>query len=260
MASIEFITKRIEGREKELSKLQKKMERILAAKATNWEKNPYWYGEDDIRRTQRDIDDVTKSLEEYRVQLQVETQKSNSRNIQVIIDFLNNWKAASFQFYLESVPKYEVAQAEWHAIDRKYCKDWNTGVIRNMSKEEREQYEVNHEKARQNFYSTWSWIQPYITQKPVVEDFEVVGYVYSLNKVKLDKDLDREAERKYDFIIDRTNELVGQITDASNLRVAANGELNGVIIGTDGTASVRTIGAGGYNIQRFHFRTLIHSC
>lgn len=34
-------------------------------------------------------------------------------------------------------------------------------------------------------------------------------------------------------------------------------KLNGYIKGNAGTAKLNTIGAGWYNIQRFHFRTLI---
>lgn len=37
-----------------------------------------------------------------------------------------------------------------------------------------------------------------------------------------------------------------------------NGEIAGVIYGENGSATIQTIGAGGYNIQRFHFRTLVH--
>lgn len=75
---------------------------------------------------------------------------------------------------------------------------------------------------------------------------------------KLAKDLIEEANRKYDFIIERTNAIVGEITDASGLTVGSKDDLNGYIIGTRGVAKVQTIGAGGYNIQCFHFRTLIH--
>ena len=75
---------------------------------------------------------------------------------------------------------------------------------------------------------------------------------------KFEKDIKTEAERKYDFIIERTEAIVTKITDASGLRVGAKGDLNGEIIGTTGTATVKTVGAGGYAIQCFHFRTLIH--
>lgn len=74
---------------------------------------------------------------------------------------------------------------------------------------------------------------------------------------KLLKDLKAEANAKYDDIIERTNKIVGEITDASELRINAKGNLDGIISGTRGKASVTTIEAGGYNIQCYHFRTLI---
>ena len=51
---------------------------------------------------------------------------------------------------------------------------------------------------------------------------------------------------------------VGTITDASALYIGPEGDINGYIVGTEGEAKIQTIGAGGYNIQCFHFRTLIH--
>lgn len=47
MASIEFLTKRIEGKQAEIKKLAAKMSRIEKAAATNWEVNPYCYNESD---------------------------------------------------------------------------------------------------------------------------------------------------------------------------------------------------------------------
>ena len=78
----------------------------------------------------------------------------------------------------------------------------------------------------------------------------------ALLKEKLFMFIDAEAKSKYDSIIERTNRIVGQITDATNLHIGEKGDLNGYIYGTEGTAKVQTIGAGGYNIQCFHFRTL----
>lgn len=53
-------------------------------------------------------------------------------------------------------------------------------------------------------------------------------------------------------------ETVGTITDAAALYIGPEGDINGIIVGTEGKAKIQTIGAGGYNIQCFHFRTLIH--
>ena len=73
----------------------------------------------------------------------------------------------------------------------------------------------------------------------------------------LNKELEQEKNRKYDFIIERTNKIVGQITDATGLRVGAKADLSGYIFGTRGKAHVETIGAGGHSVQCFHYRTLI---
>ena len=94
--------------------------------------------------------------------------------------------------------------------------------------------------------------------KYTARDIERCEKAISDLEEKLAKELDQEAKRKYDFIIERTNAIVGQITDASNLCIGAKGDLNGYIIGTDGKAKVQTVGAGGYNIMCFHYRTLIN--
>ena len=75
---------------------------------------------------------------------------------------------------------------------------------------------------------------------------------------RFERDIKNEADRKYDNIIERTNEIVGTIRDASGLEVGDKGELDGYVVGDRGTAHVHTIGAGGYNIQCYHFRVLVH--
>lgn len=247
MASLEFIQKRIEGKEKELAKLEKKMERIRKAEATNWEVNPYYYGERDIRITTKELEACKNALEEYKEQLAKEEQKSASRNIPVILEFLDMWKDHMREFYEDAFARYLLARKEYYADDSEYVDWWNTYGHRTR-KENPEEYarkEKEHRDLREKFRATWSFITPYVD-----------GDTFRLDR--LNKDLDNEANRKYDFIIERTNEIVGTITDASNLKVGSKGDLNGLIIGTDGVAKVETIGAGGWNVQCFHCRTLIH--
>lgn len=264
MASIEFIKKRIAGKEAEIEKLQKKLVRIQKAKDSNWENNPYYYHESDLVSTNKELDQARKSLAGYQDQLSKETEKADSRNIQVILDFLDAWKAESFEYYHKVLPQYIADTNAKNERDSKHADDWNSGKIRKMSKEERKEYQEAHRSADQAYYSKWSWFFTYVHAKytrmnPDADIFEkaIIKVDYSIDDEKLKKDLDDEANRKYDFIIERTNAIVGQITDASYLYIGKSGELNGFIIGTRGKAEVETIGAGGYNIQRFHFRTLI---
>lgn len=74
----------------------------------------------------------------------------------------------------------------------------------------------------------------------------------------LEREMEEEKRAKLLDLIGRIMSTVGTITDAAALRIGPEGDINGYIVGTEGKAKIQTIGAGGYNIQCFHFRTLIH--
>lgn len=269
MASMEYIKKRIEGKEKEIEKLEKKLVRIRKAEAGNWEtNNPYYYSEYDLRRCLKDIEEAQKALEEYKAQLVAETEKANSRNVQIIIDFLEMWKANVRNYYTKGLkdyytdkqavrtaynnfekfqygsPEYKEASARFEALNKQFRIDCH-------GQYEYKEYTDRYGRMRKHEVKVaegkYEYLKPYTNERTFEEA-----------TARLEKDLVQEANRKYDFIIERTNAIVGTITDASNLKIGAKDDLNGFIIGTKGTAKVQTIGAGGYNIQCFHFRTLIN--
>lgn len=269
MASIEFINKRIAGKEKELEKLTKKLERIRKAEAGNWEtNNPYYYNDHDLKWCLKDIEAAEKALADYKAQLVAETEKANSRNVKVILDFLEGWKARVRKYYMAGLEDYYADKKAVSAACDEACKHYSfTPEYKALYAE----YKALHNEFREACHGLWveeeyvDWHGRIRKQKVKVEDgkYEYLA-PYSGERTieeaaaKLEKDLKQEAERKYDFIIERTNAIVGKITDASGLRIGAKEDLNGYIIGERGTAKVQTIGAGGYNIQCFHFRTLIN--
>lgn len=253
MASIEFIQKRITGKEKELDKLTKKLERIRKAEAGNWEtNNPYYYSEYDLKHCLKDIEAAQKVLDDYKAQLEAENEKANSRNVQVIIDFLNAWKERNIKFYTDSFDRYLKALEEYHQKSQEHADWWNGGGWNDPNKKA---IDEEYNQYRRWFHEVWHFIFPYEIRKC---NPETRKYERKLDLEKLTKVLDQEANRKYDFIIERTNAIVGTITDASSLKIGAKDDLNGFITGTKGKAKVQTIGAGGYNIQCYHFRTLIN--
>ena len=258
MASLEFIQKRIEGKEKEIAKLEKKMERILKAQESNWENNPYYYHESDIKWTSRDLQKAKEALEGYKAQMAKEIEKANSRNIKAIVDFLENWKESVKNFYLARFAEYPQAKKEYD----EEMKQFSLGYFeeKTLKKENREEW-LKYDRARSevkaSFNNRFGFLAGYISR--VYNKNTGLYDSWNFDEEKLAKDLTQDANAKYDFIIERTNEIVGTITDASNLKIGAKGDLNGFIIGEKGKAKVETIGAGGYNIQCYHFRTLIHA-
>lgn len=257
MAKIETLQKRIAGKEKEITKLQKKLERIRKAEASGWEDNPYYYSEYDLKWATRDLENAQKALEDYRAKLQAEMEKANSRNIPAILEFLEGWKARMTEFYMGRFAEYPEAREKYIEEMKEFSLDlFEERRLKKADHEAWWEYKKQKDWVQSCFESRFGFLDPYISRKynPVTGENDI----WTFDEERLAKELKDEANRKYDFIIERTNAIVGTITDASGLSVGSKGDLNGYIYGDKGTAKVQTIGAGGYNIQCFHFRTLIN--
>ena len=255
----DILNKRIEGCKLNIERLNNKLIRILKAEESNYEENnPYYYSDYDKKATIRDIESAKANLVKYEIQLQQEIEKENSRNVQVIIDFLKLWQVKVYEAYKKDMIDYYNLSFEFHEESRK-C-----GYGPKSEKYEELRQRLNH-----NLKGIWeqreyinSWGNKSTTKVKVAEGKweHLPMYVSGRNSAEalklLEKDLEKEAIRKYDFIIERTNKFVGEITDVSNLYIADNGELNGFIIGTRGKAKVTTIIADG-PIRIAHFRVLI---
>lgn len=268
MASVDFIQKRIAGKEKEVERLEKKLVRIRKVEASGWEDNPYYYDERDLRWAQRDLEAARQGLEKYRAELKAALEKANSRNVPAILEFLEMWKQRCTEFYGDGLnsyfsekqhvrslycalsdtayksPEYEAAKAAYEEANAAFrCKV--RGYYEVFTYTDRwGALRKGEQKVREGEYEH---LKPYIGEQTPEAAMQ-----------RLAKDLNEEANRKYDFIIERTNAIVGEITDASGLSIGSKQDLNGFVVGMRGTAKVQTIGAGGYNIQCFHFRTLIN--
>lgn len=268
MATVEYIQSRLDSARKNLEKLENKLERINKAESTDWKVNPYYYDESDKLYTLKEIELAKKSIEKYEADIQSTVEKDNSRDVPAILEFLENWKQRVFTTYEEIIKAYFEAKKEVRRLYEVFCK---TGNVYDTTSAEY----LAYDSARIALYSK---IKGYYEERPFTnrwgesdkKDVKVregeweVAKAY-INQVSYDdaikhlnKDIAEEAKRKYDFIIERVNSICGQITDASNLKVGAKGDLNGIIVGTKGSASLSTIGAGGYAVQIFHYRTLIH--
>lgn len=295
MASIEYLQERIAKAEETIAKkentiskkdiqIQKKMDKLAKLGFTYEDKlvymnelkdlgfdrdtanEIYWlecdieHLEDDIQRGLKEINEKQKALEEYKQKLQSEIEKANSRNIPVIIEFLEMWKERVTEYYHNAFEQFLIEREEWYKYSSEHT-DWQNRYgydTRRNDPEEYKRIEKEYDNKRDAYNRKWNFMFEFVDS----------GYGDTFNDERLKKILDEEANAKYDFIIERTNAIVGTITDASNLRIGVKGDLNGTIIGDRGVAKVQTIGAGGYNDdvildsgrhgQCFHYRTLIN--
>jgi len=253
--TIETLEKRIAGKEKAIATLEKKIQRIEAAKATNWEKNPYYYDEQDLKWAKEELASEMNVLVKYREQLKQEQEKVASRNVEALVTFLETWKEDCISYFLEEHQKYLEARKEYYAAGKQFCERFNSRRALGLTTDEINKLEADYKKLRETFKQRWRHVIQF--------DQGSLSWEETMRK-----HLEIEKNRKYDDIIKRTNKVVGKIADASGLHVGAKGDLNGIIIGTEGKAKVETIGAGGYNEdvilesgrhgQCYHFRTLIH--
>lgn len=71
----------------------------------------------------------------------------------------------------------------------------------------------------------------------------------------------RDAEAIIINLVNRVKSITGEITSWAGMHIAPNNMgwsiLNGRVEGKEGIAYVESIGAGGYNIQRYHIRVLV---
>lgn len=99
--------------------------------------------------------------------------------------------------------------------------------------------------------------------KAFIKQYKYTGYEFMhITDEEINKANVKSAERLILNLWNRIKDIVGEVTDYSDLHMTHGNEwegtvINGIVRGTEGTASVETIEAGGYNIQKFHYRTLV---
>lgn len=77
-------------------------------------------------------------------------------------------------------------------------------------------------------------------------------------RTRLLREADEVVKEQKTTILVKSFPKIGKLTDIKFRRIGDDGTFNGIAIGEKGTCEIRTIIAGGYNIQRLHFRVLVN--
>lgn len=191
------------------------------------------------------------------------------RNIKGINDFLEIYRANAQKFYknmldefFSEVPeqtKYRqfIRNKGWAVKQEDY--DRATKAIHEFNAKLKKERRVDgsyHTGYSKPYWVVGRW-HPIEQYALLAYDSKTATWDRAVMEAGIAADLEDDIQAKYDKIVARASKEVGTITDATDLSVAATGELNGLVTGTKGSCTIKTISAGGYNIQCFHFRVLV---
>lgn len=212
------------------------------------DENNLWY----YRDKKRLVNELTQRLEKYENSLKKLDSFEKQDKVEAIWQFLLRWKEDTFNKVLVNAQLLGELRANYNKALEEY--------------KEANPEEFNRGNWRLNWESEKRFDETYYASI-----FPLTYQVYlsrgKIDEKKLNKILDRDIETKYKNIEAKVKKVCGEITDASDLKIANNGMINGYIEGTLGKAYVETIVAGGYNQdiivntkhgQIAHYRVILH--
>lgn len=238
-----------------------------------WEICDYEHKLKDIKNSTKKLKEYEKNLEKLQNTLDVELEKKDNINNVVpksVLDFLENWKQEMKLWLIEQIEKiielnfkkYEITKEHLEKI-LKY--DWKQKEeIREFTDEKIEEILSvkisEYEKSNLEYKIKNHYLNMY-KKSLFAYVVEIADKVIDYDKIdnnRLEKILNEQVEIRKECLISRITEVVGVITDMEKINFGDNGELNGIVVGKKCNAKIETISAGGYNIQRYHYRVRVN--
>lgn len=180
--------------------------------------NIYWL-QCDIESLEEDVKRLRKDVAEKQEKL--EEYKNELVKVQEVIEMI-----------AKEVPEaFKEARAE-------LVRNWTEYDIRQREQMRKDRRELDYKE----FNKRWA----YTTAEALSHTDE------ELRKIN-----EREADIWLLDLYNRVKAVTGPVTDARYVSFKGKA-LNGIVEGEKGKAIVETITAGGYNIQRLHYRVLVH--
>jgi hypothetical protein len=217
----------------------------------------------DAKGAQRKLRDAEKVLNNWKAKLDIEIEKErflNDKAPAVIKEFLAKWKEMAYDWHVKRFERFQELKKELKAEAAAAVTEFVKA-----NPEAADAVRIGRPvKALDKYLKerNLDWRGIKVRERafagPIVLKMDTY-YDEAERLAYLEKELEADRKAKMIDLIHRVNEVVGTIIDASGLRIDPKGNLNGIIVGEKGKAKVETIGAGGYNIQVFHFRTLVHN-
>ena len=255
--------------------LKKHHEQLVKMIAKGADEFDIRYKREDIKSAERKLAEAQEILANWKAKLDERVSKDEyleANAPEIIKNFLESWKQKAIKYHREKRVRF----IEYRADLRKKEREARLEALRTLPELERyREIYKDREPSDYDLANLWPHkvVDRFLFERgleyhQIQKKLSNFGDYITLKLLEIRDEAEREAwlekameEEKRAKLLDligRINSVVGTITDAAGLYISSTGEINGLIEGTEGKAKVETIGAGGYNIQCFHFRTLIH--
>lgn len=258
---------------KTIERHEKQLEKKVQAGAEGYEIK---FKENDVKGATQKLQEAEQILENWKAKLSVEIEKERfleGNAPQVIKDFLEDWKSKAYEWHVQRYEAYQLFKKS--LAEKKYeaqvvCVKATPEYARYLGDDgEIDEYYRNDlmnvfpRTQMDKYLKELSLDSRSIRER--LNDFagatvlHMTGIYNKEERLKwLNTRLEKEKKAKMLDLVTRINSVVGTIQDATDLRISPVGNLDGIIQGETGSAKVATIGAGGWNIQCWHYRTLVN--
>jgi hypothetical protein len=174
--------------------------------------------------------------------------------LEVLEELLNKWKDSEINYYKKL--KFEYNGKLNQLIE--YKKTYGEELIRTG-------YEM---KDNGEMWGTFNWpreavhLRNYLVNDTFFIEKKLKPIVKKLikfyNMDEIINNIEKEVEAQYKTFINKIESKGGEIEKVIYCKWSVSGNIDGLIKCKDKIISISTIIAGGYNVQRLHYRTLIN--
>lgn len=194
--------------------------------------------------------------------IQIENQRKEI--VANIEDFLEDWKEKVFNYYMDkrkTIKPMLNTESYFTTIDNFYIRRYS--VFSALLKSEEKQ-KIYAEKYNVDLELLQKEIKKYNEDRKYIEFVMDNVLKEILNKSKneattyLTKLLEKESILRKEKFISTIEHTGGKMLRLVSLEIGLDSMLNGIVSCVDADVSLQTIGAGGYNIQKYHYRVLCH--
>jgi hypothetical protein len=205
---------------------------------------------EDIRTSNNKLRDLEIQLENLYKQKEKVKTKNEIERIPVIEEFLEQWKIKAIEWYTQNYNSL-LEYIKERSNKQKQFEQW---------KQEKGIFHYNSKEAKEKEVELGIDYKTHTMRMKMRFNVLTLKLYDNRNNWKqiLEKEIELDKNNKRALFVNRVKEITGLINDAKGLSIGDNGEINGIVIGELGKAKVETISAGGYNIQCWHFRVLVH--